>query len=124
MRSGSQWRAAASVPRSVHEARQSLHQEFDEHHKQITVLVNQLEQVTSANLRDQKKLVDKLAADSARAIAEFNSWRFYDCHETLEDIWREVGGKGQAAAELAGFYQGIIKSQKLIFLLLLALQIL
>ena len=29
-----------------------------------------MEQVTSANLRDQKKLVDKLAADSARAIAE------------------------------------------------------
>ena len=45
----------------------------------------------------------------ARAIAEFNSWRFYDCHETLEDIWREVGGKGQAAAALADFYQGIIK---------------
>ncbi len=45
----------------------------------------------------------------ARGIAEFNSWRFYDCHETLEDIWREVGGKGQTAAAFANFYQGIIK---------------
>ncbi len=44
----------------------------------------------------------------AKAVAEFNSWRFYDCHETLEDIWREVGGKS-SAAELAGFYQGVIK---------------
>ena len=65
-----QWRAAASVPRSVHDARQSLHQEFAEHHKQVTVLVNHLEQLTWANLRDQKKIVDKLASDSAKAIAE------------------------------------------------------
>ena len=39
----------------------------------------------------------------AKAVREFNSWRFYDCHETLEDVWRaEVG-------ELTDFYQGIIK---------------
>ena len=44
----------------------------------------------------------------ARAIAEFNSWRFYDCHETLEDVWREAGGKGQDGGP-ADFYQGIIK---------------
>jgi len=48
------------------------------------------------------------AAALARAVAEFNSWRFYDCHETLEDVWRESGGKdGREAA--AGFYQGLIK---------------
>ena len=64
-----QWRAAASVPRSVHDARQSLHQEFAEHHKQVAALLNQLEQVTSTNLRDQKRLVDR-HADSAKAIAE------------------------------------------------------
>lgn len=39
----------------------------------------------------------------ARGIREFNSWRFYDCHETLEDVWRAEGG------ELADFYQGVIK---------------
>ena len=43
-----------------------------------------------------------------KAVQEFNSWRFYDCHETLEDVWREVGGKSSGAA-LADFYQGIIK---------------
>jgi predicted metal-dependent hydrolase len=44
----------------------------------------------------------------AKGIAEFNSWRFYDCHETLEDVWREVGSKGEEGT-LANFYQGIIK---------------
>lgn len=44
----------------------------------------------------------------SRAIREFNSWRFYDCHETLEDVWREAGGKGHEGA-LPDFYQGIIK---------------
>ncbi len=39
----------------------------------------------------------------AKGIREFNSWRFYDCHETLEDIWRAEPG------DLADFYQGIIK---------------
>ena len=55
------------------------------------------------------------AAEWAKAVSEFNSWRFYDCHETLEDVWRELGGKarGKAAAErddLADFYQGVIKA--------------
>ncbi len=39
----------------------------------------------------------------AKGIREFNSWRFYDCHETLEDVWREE------ETDLADFYQGIIK---------------
>ncbi len=39
----------------------------------------------------------------AKGIREFNSWRFYDCHETLEDVWRAEG------SDLADFYQGIIK---------------
>lgn len=39
----------------------------------------------------------------AQGISEFNSWRFYDCHETLEDLWREE------ETYLADFYQGIIK---------------
>ena len=55
------------------------------------------------------------AAEWAKAVGEFNSWRFYDCHETLEDVWRELGGKarGKTAAErdeLADFYQGVIKA--------------
>jgi len=39
----------------------------------------------------------------AKAVREFNSWRFYDCHETLEDVWRAEDGP------LADFFQGIIK---------------
>lgn len=45
----------------------------------------------------------------ALAIEQFNTWRFYDCHETLEDIWRELGAKA-SEAQLANFYQGIIKA--------------
>lgn len=45
----------------------------------------------------------------AEAIQQFNTWRFYDCHETLEDIWREVGAKS-SESQLANFYQGIIKA--------------
>jgi len=43
-----------------------------------------------------------------KGVEEFNAWRFYDCHETLEDVWREVGSKGEEGT-LADFYQGIIK---------------
>ena len=75
-------------------------------------------------------------AELRKAVGEFNSWRFYDCHETLEDVWRELGGKsgrvvpergagpdpaplkprqegGQASAApggVADFLQGIIKA--------------
>lgn len=45
----------------------------------------------------------------AEAIQQFNTWRFYDCHETLEDIWRELGAKS-SESQLAHFYQGIIKA--------------
>ena len=45
----------------------------------------------------------------AEGIRQFNSWMFYDCHETLEEIWRETGAKGDDAT-LANFYQGIIKA--------------
>ncbi len=45
----------------------------------------------------------------AEGIRQFNSWMFYDCHETLEDIWRKTGAKGDDAT-LANFYQGIIKA--------------
>ncbi len=53
------------------------------------------------------------AAEFAKGVREFNSWRFYDCHETLEDVWLESGGKaigGGERDELADFYQGVIKA--------------
>lgn len=43
-----------------------------------------------------------------KAVQEFNSWRFYDCHETLEDLWLDAGGKSTDAG-FANLYQGIIK---------------
>ncbi len=28
----------------------------------------------------------------AKGVREFNSWRYFDCHETLEDVWRSEAG--------------------------------
>ncbi|PYK97845.1 MAG: hypothetical protein DME19_14785 [Verrucomicrobia bacterium] len=81
-----QWRAAATVPRAVQEARQCLQQQFAEQHRQLTALVNQLEQVTSANLREQRRLVDKLASDSAEL-------------ETGAEKWTEVTTEFQTATK-------------------------
>ena len=44
-----------------------------------------------------------------QALEEFNTWRFYDCHETLEDVWHDAGGKVDGG-EYANFYQGLIKA--------------
>lgn len=44
-----------------------------------------------------------------QALDEFNTWRFYDCHETLEDVWHDAGGK-KNGGEYANFYQGLIKA--------------
>jgi uncharacterized protein len=38
-----------------------------------------------------------------RAVAEFNRGDWFECHETLEELW--VGGKG----ELREFYQGMLQ---------------
>jgi len=43
-----------------------------------------------------------------KGIDEFNAWRFYDCHETLEDVWRDSGSKGDDVGD-TNFYQGLIK---------------
>ncbi len=49
-------------------------------------------------------LQDSIDPTALRAgIAQFNGWRFYDCHETLEDIWLAE------EAEVASFYQALIK---------------
>lgn len=39
----------------------------------------------------------------ALAVRQFNTWRFWECHETLEDLWRAQD------TPLANFYQGLIK---------------
>ena len=35
------------------------------------------------------ELPDNLKDEFFRGIDEFNSRKFFDCHETLEDVWRE-----------------------------------
>ncbi|MCS7276654.1 MAG: DUF309 domain-containing protein [Dehalococcoidia bacterium] len=40
----------------------------------------------------------------ADAVRQFNSWRFWDCHETLEELWQ------QEETALADLYQGLIKA--------------
>ena len=42
-------------------------------------------------------------SELARGIAQFNTWRFWECHETLEELWIEETG------ERTAFYQGVIK---------------
>jgi len=37
-------------------------------------------------------------------VRQFNRWRFYDCHETLEDLWL-----AEDDSESRGLYHGIIK---------------
>jgi predicted metal-dependent hydrolase len=39
----------------------------------------------------------------AKGIAEFNSGRFFECHDTLEELW--LGTQGPARA----FFQGLIQ---------------
>lgn len=36
-----------------------------------------------------KEIPEQLKEDFLKGIKEFNSKEFFDCHETLEDVWRE-----------------------------------
>ncbi|HJX61846.1 MAG TPA: DUF309 domain-containing protein [Dehalococcoidia bacterium] len=44
-----------------------------------------------------------LVATLAKGIEEFNTHRFFECHETLEDIWRAE------PRPLRQFYKGVIQ---------------
>ena len=55
------------------------------------------------------KVSAEVIGEVRKAVEEFNSWRFYDCHETLEDVWRESGAKGEPTGA-TNFYQGLIKA--------------
>lgn len=45
---------------------------------------------------------DKPPPQLLAAVEQFNHWEFWECHETLEDIWREEG------EPIRVFYKGII----------------
>jgi len=55
--------------------------------------------MTSKDFSDSTVLVSTLA----KGIEEFNTHRFFECHETLEDIWRAE------PRSLRQFYKGIIQ---------------
>lgn len=38
-----------------------------------------------------------------RGFAEFNSGKFFECHDTLEDFWRDIRGPSR------DFFQGLIQ---------------
>lgn len=46
---------------------------------------------------------EKPSEELLQAIAEFNRGDWFECHETLEELW--VGAKG----ELRDFYQGVLQ---------------
>jgi predicted metal-dependent hydrolase len=47
--------------------------------------------------------ISVLVATLAKGIEEFNTHRFFECHETLEDIWRAE------RRPLRQFYKGVIQ---------------
>jgi predicted metal-dependent hydrolase len=55
--------------------------------------------MTSRDFSDTSVLVSTLA----QAIEEFNTHRFFECHETLESIWRAE------RRPLRQFYKGVIQ---------------
>ncbi len=38
-----------------------------------------------------------------KGVEEFNSGKFFECHETLEDVWHGIRGPAR------GFFQGVIQ---------------
>ena len=51
----------------------------------------------------KRQLADAPPEELLRAIDEFNRGAWFECHETLEELW--VGAKG----ELRDFYQGVLQ---------------
>jgi predicted metal-dependent hydrolase len=48
-------------------------------------------------------LDEETAAAFARGVAEFNAGKFFECHDTLEEVWRGTRGPGR------DFFQGLIQ---------------
>ena len=52
---------------------------------------------------EEPKLDEESARALARGISEFNAGRFFECHDTLEEVWQ--GTRGAARH----FFQGLIQ---------------
>jgi len=65
-----QWRAAASVPLAVNEARKLLDLKLAEQRQQVTALIKAYEQTTSAKAVELKTIVADHANNTAKTLAE------------------------------------------------------
>jgi uncharacterized protein len=51
----------------------------------------------------EPQLTSEELAALARGVAEFNSGRYFECHDTLEDLWSGIRGPSR------DFFQGLIQ---------------
>jgi predicted metal-dependent hydrolase len=56
-----------------------------------------------AELLPEPALADEERAALAKGIAEFNAGLFFECHDTLEDMWGGIRGPSR------DFFQGLIQ---------------
>ncbi|WP_318248656.1 DUF309 domain-containing protein [Geomonas subterranea] len=59
--------------------------------------------MTAQGMPERGRCDDAPLPELQKAISEFNGGEWFECHETLEDLW--VGEKG----ELRDFYQGVLQ---------------
>src|SRR6266545_1703379 len=84
-----QWRIAASIPRSVDEARKLLHREFTEQRQQTGVLVKGFESTTTAKVAALEDLVKTHTTNTARTVSEIRS-HLFDADKTAKQIRGEL----------------------------------
>ncbi len=68
-----QWRAAASVPWSVHQSREILERTFSEHRQQIIGLVKSFEKVTEAKLQALERFQTAQARQAGESVETLRS---------------------------------------------------
>jgi predicted metal-dependent hydrolase len=59
--------------------------------------------VPSTTRKSERQKTIRVPDSLAQAVQEFNSGQFFECHETLEEIWQEEPGR------LRDFYKGLIQ---------------
>ena len=84
-----QWRIAASIPRSIDEARKLLHREFTEQRQQATGLVKGFELTTTAKVAALEDLIKTHATNTARTVSEIRS-HLSDADKTAKQIRGEL----------------------------------
>jgi len=57
----------------------------------------------SPEMPAEPNLDEETLATIERGFAEFNSGKFFECHDTLEDVWRGIRGPSR------DFFQGLIQ---------------